>query len=56
MIYTLRIFKKDRRYRSQLRLCGSYTFERENKEAMEREVRELNQLYRSEDGYMFVVE
>lgn len=39
------------------RLCGTYKFDRPNMEAMNRELKELTaSLYRSEDGYTFVIE
>jgi hypothetical protein len=43
--YTLRIYKVDRRTKTGDRLVGTYTFNRKNDAAMDREVRELRPLY-----------
>lgn len=55
MIFILNIYKKDSRTNSGRRLVGSYEFERKDREAMDREVRELYPLYRKDDGYVFKI-
>lgn len=52
MKFTLYIFKKDKRYKNNRRCCGTYTFERRTKQDMDRDVKELNMLYKESDGYI----
>jgi hypothetical protein len=50
--FVINIYKKDRRYRNGVRLCGVYPYADMNPKWMEEEVRELrNTLYREADGY-----
>lgn len=55
MSYIINIYQKDTRTRSGKRLCGSYEYELEEKEDMERKVRELHALYKAADGYSIKV-
>jgi hypothetical protein len=55
MFFTLEIYKMDRRVKSGVRLVGKYDYEREDREAMEREIRELYPTYKKADGYLFNV-
>lgn len=57
MIYTLHIYKRDKRHKNLRRHCGTYKFDRPNWDAMNRELKELTaSLYRPEDGYTFLIE
>lgn len=51
----MNIYKKDSRTKSGRRIVGSYEWERKDREAIEREVRGLNPLYRAKDGYTFEI-
>lgn len=53
MMYTLEIYKMDRRTKVGQRLVGKYDFERKDRAAMEREVRELYDIYPPRQGYLF---
>ena len=53
--FIMNIYKKDSRTKSGRRLVGSYEFERKDREAMEREVKELKPLYKEQDGYTFEI-
>jgi hypothetical protein len=55
MIYILNIYKKDSRTKSGRRICGSYEFDRKDLVSMQREVKELQHLYKPSDGYTFEV-
>jgi len=55
MLFTLEIYKADRRVKSGERLVGKYDYDRKDRAAMEREVRELWPLYREADGYRFAI-
>ena len=55
MSYIINIYQKDTRTRSGKRLCGSYEYELEEKEDMDRKVRELHALYKASDGYIIKV-
>ena len=55
MLFTLEIYKADRRKKSGERLVGKYDYNRKDRAAMEREVRELWPLYRESDGYRFAI-
>lgn len=50
--FLLSIYKKDSRTKVKKRLLGTYTFFRKDEIAMEREVKELNMLYKESDGYI----
>ena len=53
MIYTIEIYKKDRRRLEGERLVGKYDYDRKDRSAVEREVAELYPTYRTVDGYRF---
>jgi hypothetical protein len=53
MIYTIEIYKKDRRKLEGERLVGKYDYDRPDRSAVEREVKELYPTYRTVDGYRF---
>ena len=55
MMYTLEIYKRDRRKKTGERLVGKYDYDRPDKDAMVREVRELFPTYKSLDGYRFEI-
>lgn len=55
MKFILNIYIKDNRTKSGRRLIGSYSFFRKDKEAMDREVKELSSLYSAEAGYTLEV-
>ena len=54
MLYTLEVWKQDRRYTSGKRLTGKYDYERRDRAAMDREIAELR-CYSAADGYTFKV-
>ena len=55
MLYTMEIYKTDRRSKAGERLCGKYEYDRPDLDAMQREVRELNSLYPATLGYRFEI-
>ena len=55
MMYTLEIYKADRRRRAGERLVGKYDYDRPDKEAMLREIKALYPTYKSLDGYRFEI-
>lgn len=55
MMFTLEIYKMDRRTKEGMRLVGKYDYDRKDKEAMEREISALYPTYRKIDGYIFNV-
>ena len=55
MLYTMGIYKTDRRSKAGERLCGKYEYDRPDLDAMQREVRELNSLYPATQGYRFEI-
>jgi hypothetical protein len=55
MTFILNIYKKDTRTKSGRRIVGSYEFDRKDREAMDREVKELKPLYKEVDGYTIEV-
>ncbi len=55
MFFTLEIYKTDRRLKAGVRLVGKYDYERADREAMEREIKELYPTYKQRDGYLFNV-
>ena len=54
--FLLSIYKKDSRTKLKKRLLGTYSFLRKDDLAMEREVKELNMLYKKSDGYILETE
>ena len=55
MLYTLEIYKRDRRTKEGQRLVGKYDYDRRDLAAMEREIAELFPTYKKKDGYLFRV-
>jgi hypothetical protein len=55
MTYILNIYIKDKRTKSGKRIVGSYEYDRQDKESMRREIRELYPTYKAEDGYTFEI-
>lgn len=55
MLFTIEIFKKDKRIKAGKRLVGKYDYDRKDRAAMEREVSELYPMYKAADGYEFVI-
>jgi nitric oxide reductase activation protein len=54
-MYTLEIYKMDRRTKEGQRLVGKYDYDRKSKEDMEREISALYPTYKKRDGYLFNV-
>jgi hypothetical protein len=55
MMYTLEIYKQDKRTKKGERLVGKYDYDRKDKDAMVREIRELYPTYKKLDGYRFEI-
>ena len=55
MMFTLEVYKRDRRTKAGERLIGKYDFDRKDREAMLRESNEIYYLYHPEDGYRFEI-
>ena len=55
MMYTLEVYKADKRKKSGERLVGKYDFDRKDREAMLRESNELYDLYPPSKGYRFEI-
>lgn len=55
MKFTLEIYKMDRRVKDGKRFVGKYDYDREDRAAMEREIKELFPTYRKADGYLFEI-
>lgn len=55
MMYTLEIYKADRRVKSGERLVGKYDYDRADRAAMEREIAALYPTYKQRDGYRFEI-
>lgn len=55
MMFTLEIYKVDRRTKEGYRLVGKYDYDRPDSAAMEREIAALYPTYRKKDGYIFNV-
>ena len=53
MLFTIEIYKMDRRTKAGQRLVGKYDFDRKDRAAMEREVAALYPTYKKSDGYIF---
>ena len=54
-MYTLEVYKADKRKKSGERLVGKYDFDRKDREAMLRESNELYDLYPPSKGYRFEI-
>ena len=52
MVYTLNIYKFDKRYKSGERRFGTYEFDRKDDASMDREIMELRGLYSSKEFRM----
>jgi hypothetical protein len=55
MMFTLEIYKMDRRTKEGQRLVGKYDYDRKDRESMEREIKALYPTYKKTDGYVFNV-
>jgi hypothetical protein len=55
MKFTLNIYKKDGRTKAGERFVAGYDYDRADRAAMEREVKELYPLYTPKDGYRFEI-
>jgi len=55
MMYTLEIYKMDRRTKEGMRLVGKYDYDRKDRASMEREIGSLYPTYKKADGYIFNV-
>ena len=53
MLYTIEIYKTDKRTKEGQRLIGKYDYDRKDRASMEREVKELYPTYKTKDGYKF---
>ena len=53
MLYTIEIYKTDKRTKEGQRLIGKYDYDRKDRASMEREVSELYPTYKAADGYKF---
>jgi hypothetical protein len=53
MMFTLEIYKQDKRTKEGQRLIGKYDYDRKDRASMEREVKELYPTYTAKDGYKF---
>jgi hypothetical protein len=53
MLYTLEIYKTDKRTKSGERFVGKYDYDRKDRASMEREVAALFPTYKTSDGYRF---
>lgn len=55
MMFTIEIYKTDKRKKSGERLIGKYDFDRKDMESMNREVSALYPTYKESNGYRFEV-
>jgi hypothetical protein len=55
MLFTLEIYKMDRRTKEGQRLVGKYEYDRKDRAAMDREIEALYPTYKKRDGYIFNV-
>ena len=55
MLYTMEIYKLDRRTKAGQRLCGKYDYDLPDMDAMQRERQELQTLYPTVLGYRMVI-
>ena len=53
MLYTIEIYKQDKRTKAGERLVGKYDYDRKDLASMEREVTALFPIYKKSDGYRF---
>ena len=53
MLYTIEIYKTDKRTKMGQRLVGKYDYDRKDRASMEREVQALYPTYKTKDGYIF---
>ena len=53
MLYTIEIYKQDKRTKAGERLVGKYDYDRKDLASMEREVAALFPIYKKSDGYRF---
>jgi len=53
MMFTLVIYKLDRRTKAGKRLVGKYDYDRKDRASMEREIAALYPTYKKADGYEF---
>lgn len=53
MMFTVEIYKQDKRTKAGKRFVGKYDYDRQDLAAMEREVAALFPTYRAADGYEF---
>ena len=53
MMFTLEIYKQDKRTKEGQRLIGKYDYDRKDRASMEREVAALFPTYKVADGYKF---
>ena len=53
MLYTIEIYKLDKRTKEGQRLIGKYDYDRKDRASVEREVKELYPTYKAKDGYEF---
>ena len=53
MMFTLEIYKQDKRTKEGQRLIGKYDYDRKDRASMEREIKELYPTYKAKDGYKF---
>ena len=51
MLYTIEIYKQDKRTKAGERFVGKYDYDRKDRAAMEREVAALFPTYKKADGY-----
>lgn len=52
-MFTLEIYKLDRRTKEGKRLVGKYDYDRKDRASMEREIAALYPTYKAKDGYEF---
>lgn len=55
MMFTLEIYKKDKRTKTGERFIGKYDYDRKDVDAMKREISALYPTYKVTDGYRFEV-
>jgi len=55
MMFTIEIYKADKRKKTGERLISKYDFDRKDMESMEREVSSLYPTYKTKDGYRFQI-
>ena len=55
MMFTLEIYKKDKRTKTGERFIGKYDYDRKDVEAMKREISALYPTYKAKDNYRFEI-